>query len=70
MSLKTDMKKAIRAALDAGWFLDDTPDKRHVMLHHSSGATVVASVTPSDHRAIKNFQSDIKRATRREGVTI
>ena len=34
---------------------------KHLIWHHFSGATVTTAKTPSDHRAIKNIQSHIKR---------
>jgi hypothetical protein len=34
---------------------------KHLVWHHFSGATVTTAKTPSDHRALKNIQRDIKR---------
>jgi predicted RNA binding protein YcfA (HicA-like mRNA interferase family) len=34
---------------------------KHIVWEHFSGATVTTSKTPSDHRALKNIQRDIKR---------
>jgi len=34
---------------------------KHLIWHHFSGATVTTAKTPSDHRALKNIQRDIRK---------
>lgn len=43
-----------------GWRVENTK-RGHVRFIHPSGATVISSKTPSDHRTRKNFLAQCKR---------
>jgi len=58
--MKKDMKRLIQAAEAAGWVVSRTK-KNHLKFKAPSGAIVIASSTPSDHRSLKNTRAELHR---------
>ena len=67
MSLKKDMKKLVRSAIQRGW-RDVTLDRKrgsiHYVLEWTDGTRVWASATPSCTHAVKNCAADLQRVER------
>jgi len=64
---RAEMRRAVRAALKRGWVEIVPPVKRrfhHYKLRYLNGEVVVGAFTPSDHRALQNFISSLKRVER------
>lgn len=61
MSLQGDVDKLIRQLRAYGWHVDTT-SRGHWKLTSPAGQVVIASGTPSDHRALKNLMAQLKRA--------
>jgi predicted RNA binding protein YcfA (HicA-like mRNA interferase family) len=57
-------REPIREAVRAGW-LAALARNSHVRLSHPSGAVVIASGTPGDHRVVRDVRADLRRALRR-----
>ena len=70
MSLRSDMREAIREALTRGWKIADRAQKKssHVRLEWRDGTRITTASTPSDHHAVKNFKADLKRTERARPV--
>jgi hypothetical protein len=62
--MKSDLRRIVVAARSRGWSVSYT-GTGHLRLLHPNGAVVVAGGTPSDWRAHRNFQADLRRAERR-----
>lgn len=59
MSVQKSVRELLRKL--PGWEAELT--SRHIRLVHSeTGATVISSKTPSDHRTIKNTMANCQRA--------
>lgn len=61
MASKNDFRDMIKAAERAGW----TVERRHgghLKWKSPTGAVVFSASTPSDHRAIKNHMSLLRKA--------
>lgn len=60
MKLAPEVRKLVKAALDAGWVAVET--KKGVTLRAPDGvATVGFHRTPSDHRSTQNLRSSLRR---------
>jgi hypothetical protein len=64
-----DLRRILEAAVGRGWRIV-TPNKprksrRHVAFEWVDGQRIIVSLSPSDHRALKNIQATFKRAERR-----
>jgi predicted RNA binding protein YcfA (HicA-like mRNA interferase family) len=57
-------REHVREAVREGWSASITRGS-HVRLMHPSGALVIASGSPSDHRAAHQLCADLRRALRR-----
>jgi len=62
--MRHDLKELLRAAEARGWRVDATRRGGHVRLVHPDGGVVVASGTPSDHRALANLRAQLRRVER------
>ena len=60
--MKRDLRRVLDEARQAGWLASPTRGG-HWRLTHPSGAILVTGSTPSDHRALRNLQAAIRRAT-------
>jgi len=64
-----DLQRILGAAVDRGWQIvkPNKPRKsrRHVAFEWTDGQRVIVSLSPSDHRSLKNVQATFKRAERR-----
>lgn len=56
-----DLKPLIKAAERQGWRVDLSKNN-HVKFLAPSGAMVIAGVSISDHRGLKNVQSHLRKA--------
>lgn len=54
----------IRLRLQDGWSIDMRG--RHLKLRSPKGALVIISRSPSDHRAIRNILSDLRKVERND----
>ncbi len=61
MSAASDFDKLVKQLKRAGWKVDKTT-RGHWRMASPEGGVVIASGTPSDHRAISNLRSQLKRA--------
>jgi predicted RNA binding protein YcfA (HicA-like mRNA interferase family) len=61
--MRHDLAKLLRQASACGWQVTRTR-KSHWLLRHPSGAVVVMSSTPSDPRALRNMQAQLRRVER------
>lgn len=57
------MRAAVRAALKRGWKYI-LVKKPHHRLEWKDGRRVTASLTPSCHHAVRNFEADLRRIER------
>lgn len=64
--IKGPLRDLIRDALAAGWEIERT-GSNHLKFRRN-GKMVIASGTPSDHRAIRNIATDLRRAERQEAA--
>ena len=55
-----DMKKELKKLMKVNDFTLER-QKKHLFWRHKNGAVVVTSKTASDHRALKNIASQIKK---------
>ena len=62
--MRHDLERLLRAARACGWQVTRTR-KSHWRLLHPNGGIVVASGSPSDRRALRNMQAQMRRAERR-----
>jgi len=62
MAHDKDFRKVIRHLKGLGW---QAEYGKHIKLTCPDGSTVTVAATPSDHRALANFVSQVRRA----GVT-
>jgi len=53
-----DLRKLLKSAEDAGW--EFTHKNHHIKGKHPSGKTTTISRSPSDGRAIKNIEKDLR----------
>lgn len=53
-----DLKKILREAEINGWVFEKR--RTHIKGKHPNGQTVTISISPSDYRALKNIQRDLK----------
>ncbi len=60
MSVSKDVKPLIRQALSEGWRVERT-NGGHIKWIHPSGGFLFSSSTPSDRRAIRNLERDLRR---------
>lgn len=58
-----DLRKLLDRAAREGWVSVHTKGG-HLCLIHTNGARVYAASTPSDHRALRNLEADMRRAVR------
>ena len=65
MSLAKDMHKRFRDLERAGWTIEHRR-AGHYKLTWISGASVFAPDTPSDRRALRNFDAEVARVQRGE----
>ena len=61
--MKRDLSRILDDARDRGWRAELT-NGGHWRLRGPNQALLFTGSTPSDHRAIKNLRSDIRRAER------
>jgi len=61
VSAQSDFDKLLRQLAAYGWSVSQT-ERGHWRLRAPTGQTVIASGTPSDHRANKNLLAQLKRA--------
>lgn len=52
------LRKLLRDAETRGWVF--SRGTRHIKGKHPNGQTATISVSPSDHRALKNIERDLK----------
>lgn len=58
-----DLSKEVKKALDSGsWSV--ARSKGHLVLRHTSGASLTCSKTPRCNHASKNFAADVRRIER------
>jgi hypothetical protein len=57
-----DIRRAVQLALASGCTI--TCGRKHNRLRFPSGESVTIPCTPSDHRTVRNFQADVRRAFR------
>ena len=57
-----DVRPLVKAAQQQGWTLDFTKSGHVKMIPPAGGAPIFASKTPSDHRSLKNFAAQLRRA--------
>jgi hypothetical protein len=62
--MKADLKQLLRQASACGWQVARTRNG-HWRLLYPGGGIVVMSSTPSDCRALRNMQAQMRRAERR-----
>jgi len=62
-----DQKQLIAFLLSHGWRMIPTPRHLKLLPPFINGGLVVMSRTPSDHRAIFNMISDVRRCYRKVG---
>jgi hypothetical protein len=55
----------VAAAIEEGWTVEWTRNN-HIRFKHPSGAMVHTSGTPSDHRAVKNLEAQLRRERRKK----
>lgn len=65
MSVNQEAKAILKKLERDGWKISKT-GKSHFRLQAPNGALVFHSCTSSDHRAVHNLRSNIKRALREE----
>ena len=62
MNLRTQYKQLERAALEQGWRIRASIKTQHKLWFSPDGKTIVTTGnTPSDHRAIKNARSMLRK---------
>lgn len=61
MASKSDFKRLIKDAEKAGWTVEPSRGG-HLKWKAPTGAVVFSASTPSDHRAIKNHLSLLRKA--------
>lgn len=61
MANKNDFKDMIKAAEKAGWTVERTRGG-HLRWKSPKGPVVFSASTPSDHRAVKNHVSEMRKA--------
>ena len=54
-----DIRKVVRNLISRGWGLK--AGKKHCCIISPTGRKVTIPSTPSDHRAIYNFRSDVRK---------
>ena len=64
MSTRGDFKKMMKAAKRRGWLEVSTSQNAHVKLRWVNGACLTISTTPSDYRAFRNIEADLRRIER------
>lgn len=57
-----DFRKEVRSYVDSG-MLKLKPGSRHLKLCWSDGRKTTVPGSPSDHRALQNFKSELRRST-------
>lgn len=57
-----EMRPTVKTAVRQGWTLDFTKSGHVKMIPPAGGAPIFASKTPSDHRSLKNFAAQLRRA--------
>jgi len=65
LCMKKEMKVLVRAAEREGWLVKRTK-RGHYQWLPPQGRVIVTAGTPSDHRALRNIKSDL----RREGLCV
>jgi len=64
-----DLQQILATAMGRGWQVvrPNKPRKsrRHVAFEWTDGQRVIVSLSPSDHRSLKNVRATFKRAERR-----
>lgn len=55
-----EIRKLVRIAEKSGW-ASRLSKGGHIRLQHPTNGLVFGPSTPSDHRAIKNFRSELKK---------
>ncbi len=55
-------KNQLRDLMKINQFTLKRSTGKHLIWKHFGGATVTTAKTPSDHRALKNIERDIRRA--------
>lgn len=67
MSNRSDMLRVVKKAIRRGWVLavKANAKMRHIKLRYTDGSLAVCAATPSDVRAVKNFEAELRRAERR-----
>jgi hypothetical protein len=58
LSSNKDLNKLLKSAMERGW--EFTHKNNHIKGRHISGKTTTVSRSPSDGRAIKNIERDLK----------
>lgn len=64
MSKKREIKELVRELEDKGWRVIISQNNHHKAFHPDGEHMIVFANTPSDHRAIKNIRSMVKRIER------
>jgi predicted RNA binding protein YcfA (HicA-like mRNA interferase family) len=60
-SVRKELKEIVRAAEEQGWWVDRT-SKGHLLFYAPDGENIVTTGgTPSDHRALANLISRLRR---------
>jgi hypothetical protein len=62
--MRRDLERLLRRARASGWVVARTRSG-HWRLRYWGGGIVVIGSTPSDHRALRNFRAQLRRAERR-----
>jgi hypothetical protein len=62
--MRHDLEQMLRQARSCGWQVTQ-PRRGHWRRLHPGGGIVVASSSPSDHRALANLKAQLRRAERR-----
>jgi len=61
MSTSSEMRKLIRKAKKRGWSVTQNKRSGHFALTWVNGERVIASLSPSNDRGVKNFLADMRR---------
>lgn len=65
MSLTSEMRKLVRQLEDEGWTVERTRSSGHYRLSRPDVAKPIwTSSTPSKSSSFRNFQAEVRRATR------
>ena len=60
--MKKEIKRLIETAKSQGWVVTQARNNHYIWLSPCGQHRVVSSSTPSDRRALKNIEADLRRA--------